>query len=154
MFAQLAVNDILWVSIAASSLAQFLKPFTYWLSTGEFEWGHIAETGGMPSSHSAMVSALAAGVGMEWGFDSPTFAIAAILAAIVIYDAAGIRRQAGAHAYVINRIIAELLSGHPIQETHLQEVLGHSRKEVAGGVLFGAGLMVLWKLIVQPLFLG
>ena len=71
-----------------------------------------------------------------------------------IYDAAGIRRQAGTHAHVINRIISVLLKGHPIQEIQLEEVLGHSRVEAMAGVLFGIGLMFLWELVIQPLLLG
>ncbi len=146
-------NDVLWIAILTSTLAQFLKPFTYWLRTGELDWHHLAETGGMPSSHSALVSAVATGVGIEQGFHSAYFAIAVVLAMIVTYDAAGVRRHAGQHAYVINQIIAELLSGHPIRETHLQEVLGHSRTEVAAGVLFGIAVMLLWKFALQPLWL-
>ncbi len=120
----LVANDVLWASIVASTLAQFLKPFTYWFREKEFDWGHIAEAGGMPSSHSALVSALATGVGLKAGFDSIPFAVCVVLAMIVTYDAAGVRRQAGRHAYVINLLIAELLAGHPIEHTHLEEVLG------------------------------
>ena len=149
----LVANDILWISILASTLAQFLKPLTYWARTRQFDWHHIAETGGMPSSHSALVSAVATGVGFQYGFSSGFFAIAVALTMIVTYDAAGVRRQAGDHARAINALIAEVLSGHPIEETHLQEVLGHSRKEVAAGVLFGIAIMLAWKFLVQPVFI-
>jgi len=148
----LVANDLLWVSIVASTLAQFLKPFTYWARERVFDWRHIAEAGGMPSSHSALVSALATGVGLKAGFDSVPFAICIVLAMIVTYDAAGVRQQAGKHAYVINLLIAELLAGHPIEQNHLEEVLGHSRKEVLAGILFGILIMLLWKFAVQPLF--
>lgn len=151
--AQLWANDVLWLSIFASTLAQALKPFTYWYRTGEFDWHHLAGTGGMPSSHSAMVSALATGVGLENGFDSAAFAIAVIFAMIVTYDAAGVRRHAGTHARALNLIVAELLSGHPLEEIHFEELLGHSRMEVFAGVLFGILLMMVWKLLIQSLFL-
>ena len=151
---EVLANDVFLITILISALAQSIKPFTYWVRTREFAWRHMAEMGGMPSSHSAMVSGLATGIGLENGFDSPFFAIATILAVIVVYDAAGIRQQAGTHAYVINRIIAVLLSGHPIQEHHLEEVLGHSRTEAFVGVLFGVGLMFLWELGIQPWFVG
>jgi hypothetical protein len=147
-------NDVLWVSIAASILAQFLKPFTFWMRSRVFDWHHIAETGGMPSSHSALVCALATGLGLEQGFGSPTFALAVGLATIVTYDAGGVRRQAGEHARVLNTMVAELLSGHAIEEMHLKEVLGHSRMEVLGGILFGIVLMLVWKLSVQAMFGG
>lgn len=145
-------NDLLWISIVASTLAQFLKPLTYWWRTKEFDWHHISETGGMPSSHAALVSALATGLGLTQGFDSPYFALAVALSMIVTYDAQGVRRQAGEHARALNVIIAELLSGHEIEEKHLSEVLGHSRMEVFAGVLFGIAVMLLWKLALQPIF--
>lgn len=147
-------NDVLWVSVVASLLAQFLKPFTYWLRGETFEWGHIADTGGMPSSHSALVVAIATGVGLEQGFDSAMFAVAVGVAAIVTYDAAGVRREAGEHARALNEIITSLLKGHPIETIEFKEVLGHSRTEVIGGIIFGVGLMLLWKFGIQPLFLG
>jgi acid phosphatase family membrane protein YuiD len=149
---ELIANDVLWVSVIASSMAQFLKPFTYWYRTREFHWSHIAETGGMPSSHSALVSAVATGVGLRNGFDSVTFALAVVLAMIVTYDAAGVRRQAGTHARVLNQIIAEVLEGRPPAEIPLEELLGHSRKEVAIGILFGVGVMLLWNFVLRPLF--
>jgi acid phosphatase family membrane protein YuiD len=146
-------NDVLWVSVIASGLAQFLKPFTHWLRTREFEWHHIADTGGMPSSHSALVVAAATGVGMDYGFDSGLFAIAIALAAVVTYDAAGVRREAGAHARALNAVIAELLKGHPIEKIKFKEVLGHSRMEVLMGIVFGVFVMLLWKLLIQPPFI-
>jgi hypothetical protein len=154
LLAGLIANDILWVSIISSTLAQFLKPFTYYLRTREFNWRHIAGAGGMPSSHSAMVSALATGIGFLQGFDSPLFAMAAVLAVIVTYDAAGVRQQAGEHARAINLLIAELLSGSHFDEDRLEEVLGHSRAEVFAGILFGIGTMLLWEMLIQPQFLG
>jgi hypothetical protein len=101
-----------------------------------------------------MVGALAAGIGITQGLDSPWFSIATVLAVIVVYDAAGVRREAGHHARAINVLIAELLSGHPIEEITLDEVLGHSRTEVFAGVLFGVANMLFWKLLFQPLFLA
>lgn len=142
--------DVLWLSLIASSLAQFLKPFFYKMRTGVFDWHQMAGTGGMPSSHSAMVSALATGVGIENGFDSAAFAVATIFAMIVTYDAAGVRQQAGRHARALNQIVAELLTGHPLEAIHFEELLGHSRIEVFAGVLFGVGIMLIWKLFVQP----
>jgi acid phosphatase family membrane protein YuiD len=147
-------NDALWLAIIASTLAQVLKIFTFWRQTGELNWTRMYETGGMPSSHSAMVGALVAAIGLEEGFGSPYFAIATILAMIVIYDSAGVRRAAGTHARVLNQIIAELLQGHPIQETRLKELLGHTRMEVTVGVLFGIALSVSWLLLLKPLLVS
>lgn len=141
--------DILWVAIITSSLAQFLKPFTYWMRTREFSWRHIAETGGMPSSHSAMLSALSTGVGIEAGFDSLEFAISVVISLIVFYDAANVRREAGTHARVINFLIAEMLDGKPVDEPVLKEVLGHTYREVFGGILFGIGVMLMWLYLIK-----
>lgn len=145
-------NDVLWISILTMSLAQFLKPLTYYLRTRSFDWHHISETGGLPSSHAALVSAVATGVGIEYGFNSAAFAVAIAVAMIVTYDAAGVRRHAGEHARALNQVIAELLSGHPISHIQFQEVLGHSRMEVTAGIIFGISMMMLWKFGVQPLF--
>lgn len=142
-------NDVLWISVLVMILAQFLKPFIYWLRGQPFDWHHMSATGGMPSSHSALVSSIATGVGVEQGFDSAAFAIAVVVAMIVTYDAGGVRRQAGEQARAINQIIAELLSGHPLERIRFREVLGHSRTEVAAGVLFGVGWMLLWKFLIQ-----
>jgi hypothetical protein len=147
-----ARNDILWISVIANILAQFSKPITYWFRTKEFDWHHITETGGLPSSHSALVTALATGVGIEMGFDSALFAVAIVLTMIVTYDAQGVRKQAGEHARALNVIFAELLSGHEVSEKQLSEVLGHSRVEVFAGMLFGIVVMLVWKLGVQALF--
>src|SRR5438105_14795261 len=114
VLAQLWRADALWIALIAGSLAQFLKPFVFKVRTGDFDWHHIAGTGGMPSSHSAMVAAMATGVGLKDGFDSGAFAVAAVFAMIVTYDAAGVRQQAGRHARALNQIIAELLTGHPL----------------------------------------
>lgn len=148
---RLLANDAFWLAMIASTLAQIFKVFHFWRQTGEFDWTRMYETGGMPSSHSAMVSALATAVGLAEGLDSPYFAIATILAVIVVYDSAGIRRAAGTHARVLNQIIAELLQGHPIGQVRLKELLGHTRMEVTVGVLLGVGLSSGWLLVLKPI---
>ena len=81
--------------------------------------------------------ALAITVGIETGFDSPLFAVSAVLAMIVMYDAAGVRQAAGKQAEKINLIVEELLNGHPLNEEHLRELLGHTPLQVAVGGLVG-----------------
>lgn len=99
----------------------------------------------MPSSHSALVTACAHATGLYQGFDSPLFALAAVVAVIVIYDATGIRRQAGKHAEIINAMIRDLATGHHLQQERLREVLGHTPLEALGGMLFGMGIaQILW----------
>ncbi len=93
--------------------------------------------GGMPSSHSALVAALATAVGLRNGFASDIFAIALILAIVVMYDAAGVRRAASIQARILNQIIDELFQGHPISEERLRELLGHTPVQVFAGAAIG-----------------
>lgn len=99
----------------------------------------------MPSSHSALVAAAAHAIGLYWGFGSPFFALAFVLAMIVVYDATGIRRQAGRHARIINQMILDLASGHPLKEEQLREVLGHTPLEALVGTLLGIAVaQIMW----------
>jgi len=138
---ELVSNDILWIGVLASLLAQLVKPFTYWLSTRKLEWRRLLSTGGMPSSHSALICAIATGAGIDYGFDSAYFAIATAVAMIVTYDAANVRRHAGYHAEVLNMLTATAGS----EEKPLKEELGHTWGEVTVGILFGMVLMIVWK---------
>ncbi len=103
----------------------------------------LAETGGMPSSHSAIVMGLTAAVGRINGVSSDTFAVALILSLVVMYDAAGVRRAAGRQAAVLNRLVEDLVHMRGIQEDRLRELLGHTPVEV----LVGAGIGVLVGLV-------
>jgi acid phosphatase family membrane protein YuiD len=103
----------------------------------KLDWRMLWAPGGMPSSHSALVTATSISVGINSGWGSSEFAIATALAMIVMYDAAGIRRAAGRHARMINRILDELLSGEPFTEERLREILGHTPFQVVVGCLVG-----------------
>jgi acid phosphatase family membrane protein YuiD len=130
-------NKVLICCLIAWILAQVLKiPIDYW-RTQKIHWGLFFSAGGMPSSHSAMMTATTLGIGLFNGFDTPVFGLAVAISMIVLYDATGVRRQAGMQAKKINMIIDELLQGHPISEKQLKEVLGHTPIEVVGGVLLG-----------------
>lgn len=103
-------------------------------------------TGGMPSSHSASVAALAASVGMIEGWRSTTFAVAAFFALVVLYDATGIRRAAGRQAAILNRMIDDLREHHTVEGERLMELLGHTPLEVFAGTLYG----VMLALFLNP----
>lgn len=136
----LLANQVFWTALLANVLAQTLKLFFYYFLEGRLQWERFLETGGMPSSHSATVSALAIGVGFQEGFGSALFAVAAVLALIVMYDATGIRRAAGLHAQLLNQLVQELqkvLERGPAPEP-LKELLGHTYLEVLVGALLGA----------------
>ncbi len=130
-------NHVLWAPIVTWFLVQVWKLISHLIFDRKFEIQMLWAPGGMPSSHSALVSALAMSVGLNEGFGSTGFAIATVLAMIVMYDAAGIRQAAGKHAQMINRILDELLSGAPITEERLREILGHTPFQVAIGCLVG-----------------
>lgn len=138
------LNQPLLAAIVAWLMAQFLKlPLEFWHS-GEWRFEILFSSGGMPSSHSALVAGLAWGFGLHNGFATNEFAVAVVLAMIVIYDATGIRRAAGEQARVINRLLRELAAGHPPKEQELRELLGHTPLQVLAGTLLG--MFVAWGL--------
>ena len=127
-------NSVLFWSLLSCLFAQFFKIIFNFFSTGEFRFGIIFETGGMPSSHSALVTGAASGLGIEMGFDNPIFALAVAISLIVMYDASGVRKSAGIQAAEINKIsnIIDLKT-----EINLKENLGHTKFEVVIGSLLG-----------------
>lgn len=142
-------NKVLISALIAWSLAQVIKVPLDYLRARRWNWALLLSVGGMPSSHSTLVTSIAVGIGLYIGFETPLFAIATALAMVVIYDATGIRRQAGIHAQKINILVDELLSGHPVSERQLREVLGHTPIEVAGGVVFGLLVSILLWFIMR-----
>ena len=100
----------------------------------------LAETGGMPSSHAAIVMGMTTAVGKYAGASSAAFAIALIFSFVVMYDAAGVRRAAGRQAAVLNRLVEDLVNMRGMQEQRLRELLGHTPVEVVVGALLGVGV--------------
>ena len=142
MLHDLFSNQILWTTIASWALAQFIKPFLEFLETRRWSWGLWFSSGGNPSSHSALVVSAMLAIGLFDGFDTPVFALSVAIAMVVVYDAAGVRREAGKHAERINILIEELFSGMPISDKQLKEVIGHTPLEVMAGVLLGTATAV------------
>jgi acid phosphatase family membrane protein YuiD len=142
-------NHVLLTGTAGWLLAQVLKIPVDCIRERRWNWALFFAAGGMPSSHSCLVTSTAMGVGLHYGFDSPLFAVAVALAMVVVYDATGVRRQAGMQAQKINVLVEELLKGHAINEQHLREVIGHTPLEALGGVLLGLvvsiSLWFLWR---------
>ncbi len=134
-FLQIIDNSALAWGLIACGLAQFLKLFFELIFYQRWRPSVLLETGGMPSSHSALVTGTASGIGLELGFDDPVFALAATFAFIVMYDASGIRKSAGLIAKRVNELPAETWPTFP--ENPLKEALGHSRFEVLVGSLIG-----------------
>lgn len=122
----------------AGGLSQLIKLTTGLVRTRRLRLGYMAEPGGMPSAHSALVTALALAVGLTEGFDEPGAMIAVGLATITMADAVSIRRAAGEHAKLLNRIADRLNESERFEAGRLRERLGHSRREVIVGIVFGA----------------
>ncbi|MEK4700878.1 divergent PAP2 family protein [Solibacillus sp. FSL R7-0668] len=152
---ELVQNTPLWLGVFAIIFAQILKIPINFIVTKKIDWGLLTSTGGMPSSHSAAVTSIATAVGIETGFDSPTFAVAAMLAGIVMYDASHVRFQAGQHAAVLNELRhdlqlffkeikrwPEMNEQEKIQD--LKTLLGHKKSEVLIGGLAGIVLSITW----------
>ncbi|MCI0607455.1 MAG: divergent PAP2 family protein [Anaerolineae bacterium] len=142
-------NKALIAGLIAWSLAQVIKIPLDFLRTRRWNWALFFTTGGMPSSHSSLMTATTLAIGLYHGFDHPVFAVGVAITMIVTYDAAGVRQQAGIHAQRINVLFDELLHGHPINQRDLREVIGHTPLEVAGGILLGlivaTGQWMVWQ---------
>jgi acid phosphatase family membrane protein YuiD len=136
-------------ALIAWLIAQALKVLIELITEKRMNWGLLFQAGGMPSSHSALVSATALSAGVIYGFDSPIFSVAAVLAMIVIYDATGVRREAGRQAALINSIIEELSKGKFPPQGKLKEMLGHTPGEAFLGTLLGLliGFVVSFYLV-------
>lgn len=145
MFEALFRNQLLWTAIAASTSAQVIKVLLILIFERKWQPLRVLETGGMPSSHTASVAALSTACGLEFGFDSPFFALSAIFGMIVMYDATGIRRASGMQAELLNDLVAELrqLLTEGFAPKPLKELLGHTYLEVFVGLLLGIGVATL-----------
>ncbi|MCM3663309.1 divergent PAP2 family protein [Mesobacillus subterraneus] len=151
---ELLTNFPLWASLAAIFFAQFVKVPIQYIATRRLDWSLLTSTGGMPSSHSAAVTALSTGVALETGMDSAVFAVSAVFAIITMFDASGVRRQAGEQAIVLNQLVADFSrfaeeakgwQDKPEQEKQkeLKELLGHKPIEVFFGGMSGIALTLL-----------
>ncbi len=132
-------------------LAQAIKVPVEYMRTKEWNWALLASAGGMPSSHSALMTAVAVSIGHYHGFDSPVFVLALAIAGVVIYDATGVRRQAGLQAQRINMIINNYIENkawHEEDIKDLREMIGHSPGEAFGGIIFGLLVsIIVWLLM-------
>lgn len=159
---ELLYNFPLWAAFSAILFAQFIKVPIHYIITKKIDRSLITSTGGMPSSHSAAVTALSTSVAFVEGIGSTYFAISVIFAVIVMYDAKGVRRQAGEQAIVLNRLSEEFQklledsyawrkksSTEKKEELKkLKELLGHKPIEVFFGALTG----IIWAALLHTIF--
>ena len=131
-------NLILNLAIGAWAMAQVLKVLLVLITKRRLDWRHILSSGGMPSSHSAFVCACAAAVGYMYGWTSPIFAVAAVVAIVVMYDASNVRRAAGEQAKILNYMMEHWMEMKPaLFGKELKELLGHTPFQVLMGGLLG-----------------
>lgn len=153
-------NFPLWAALFGIGFAQFIKVPLQYIVTRKFDWSLLTSTGGMPSSHSAAVTALSTAIAIEQGLGSPFFAISTVFAIIVMFDATGVRRHAGEQATVVNQLVEDFnkfvkeAKTWPEKEENekrkeLKELLGHQPIEVFFGGLLGIILTIILNAVLS-----
>jgi acid phosphatase family membrane protein YuiD len=150
-FSAIFTSPVAIASFFAWLFAQLLKAPIEYLRTRQWNWALMIGPGGMPSSHSALMTAVTVTIGRYHGFDNPLFILALAISGIVVYDATGVRRQAGFQAKRINLIIKEIFENKVWPEKELKdlrEVIGHSPGEALGGIIFGLVVSIIVWIII------
>jgi hypothetical protein len=137
-------SRVLWVTLLAWITSQSIKIILGVISKRKFNFYWILSTGGMPSSHSAGVVALAVSIGKREGFSSSLFALACIFALVTMFDAQTWRRSVGVQARILNKIMADVHSHKKISDNRLKELVGHTPTEVFVGALIGIIISLLF----------
>lgn len=145
VFRQLSQNHVLFVTIIAWVLAQGIKVFIGIIREKRFDFRWLVGPGGIPSTHAAGASALATGIGLEYGFDKVPFALAAAFAIVVMFDAQNVRRAAGKQARILNKMMEDIYWKGRIREDELRELLGHTPVEVFLGMILGILIAVILR---------
>lgn len=139
-------NHALVTAFVAWAIAQISKTLYELIRYRKLRFNRLVSSGGMPSSHSALVTGLATATGRLAGADSILFAITIVLASIVMYDAAGVRRAVSIQARILNQMIDEAFQGKPFAEKRLRELIGHTPTQVIVGGLLGIAVGLLLTL--------
>ena len=135
-FEEILENDALWIALLAWFIAQLIKLIICFIRFKKINLRLMISSGGMPSSHSAFVTAITTAIGINEGFDTPLFALGAIISLVVMYDASGIRRAAGKQAEILNLFLDSVENGFKLDKK-LKEELGHTPVQVLIGALLG-----------------
>lgn len=143
IFIQLSRNKIFMTTLSAWIVAQSIKVIIGVIRQKKFDFRWLIGTGGMPSSHAAGASCLAAAIGLEYGFDGVYFALAASFAIVVMFDAQGVRRAAGRQARILNKITEDIYWRGRIDDSRLRELVGHTPIEVIVGCILGIIIALL-----------
>lgn len=132
-----------WASVISLAIAQFMKPLFHYHATKEWTLSTISASGGFPSSHSALVSALSIAIGLQESFTSTIFAVTAAFSVVIIYDAANVRYYSGVNIRIVKQLIKDLKDqtsidlSNPVYKEKTKDVLGHRWVEVFGGIVLG-----------------
>ena len=140
---QIIKNKIFMTTLSAWIIAQIIKVTIGVIKEKKFDFRWFVGTGGMPSSHAAGASCLAAAIGFEYGFNSVSFALAASFAIVVMFDAQGVRRASGRQARILNKIMEDIYWQKRIHDSQLRELIGHTPIEVIAGFLLGVTIAFL-----------
>lgn len=136
-------NKVLIVPVIAWCAAQVMKIIISSVKEGRLKLSSFTTMGGMPSSHTALVCALATTVALVHGVGSTVFAIATFFALIVMYDAGGVRQTVSTQSTILNRMLEELFKGRPAFQQRLRELIGHTKFEIAAGAGLGISIALL-----------
>jgi uncharacterized protein len=142
----LFANRVFQATFIVWGAAQVLKFVIELIYRRRVNFRLLTTAGGMPSSHSAAVSALTTAIAIREGASSSLFVVSLLFAVVTMYDAAGVRRAASIQAHILNQMIEELFKGHPISENKLRELLGHTPVEVFAGLVLGIAGAWWWMI--------
>lgn len=142
-FDELIKNPTLVAAVLSWGLAQFIKFGLGVVLDGEVDLTRLTSSGGMPSGHAALVSSVAFGIGREHGFYSSEFALAVVVALIVMYDATGVRQAVGVQAHIMNELLHDIYRGSSIAPVKIREIIGHTPVQVFAGALLGLTVAIM-----------
>ena len=141
------VAPALIAAIVSMLAAQFLKPFFRLVMARDFDWKRAFDTGGMPSSHTSLVTTLTLAVAAEEGVGSSIFAVALCFSGYFVFEATGLRQEVGNQARILNEMIEEFVTDHHmhVDAARLRELVGHTWSEVLGGFLVGVAVFLVYR---------
>jgi acid phosphatase family membrane protein YuiD len=138
------IHKIGIAAVLSGVIAQVLKVVIELIQTHRLNMVRILDNGGMPSSHTALVTTLTVGVAIYAGVDSSLFSVTLVFSLYFVFEAAGLRQEVGKQARVLNDLVDELRATHHIDRSRLKELVGHTWAEVFGGLLLGLLLAYLF----------
>ncbi|OIO38755.1 MAG: hypothetical protein AUJ72_01950 [Candidatus Omnitrophica bacterium CG1_02_46_14] len=144
ILAQWCHNRVFLIGFWSWAIAQTIKVFLGIMREHRFNFRWFVGSGGMPSSHAALVTGLTTSIGLYYGFDSGLFAISFAFMVVTMFDAQGVRRQSGRQAEVLNKIMEDLYANRGVAEERLKELFGHTPVEVFAGGLVGIMIAILF----------